>query len=75
VTLAQALGDRHRVLLVQAQQHLWRFVAQVVDEAVMEAAIAGARIERDERDAKVAQRLGDRVAAEQGVARGGRCVG
>jgi hypothetical protein len=54
---------------------LWRFVAQVVDEAVMQAAIAGARIERDERNAEVAQRLGDRVAAEQGVARGGQSDG
>ena len=41
----------------------------------MQAAIAGARIERDERDAEVAQRLGDSVAAEKRVARGGQSDG
>ncbi len=62
--LGVAMGDRNRGFLVQAEQHLRPRIADVVDEAVMQAAIARARIERDIGDVEVAQRLGDDVAAE-----------
>ena len=53
--LAVALRDRHRVLVVQAQDHLRRAVAEVVDEAVVQPAVARAGIERDVRDVERAQ--------------------
>ncbi len=61
--LGVAVADRDRMLLVQHQQHLRRTIAQVVDQAVVQAAIAGAGIERDVRDLQVAQHVGDDVAA------------
>ncbi len=62
--LGIALRDRHRAFLVQAEQHLRLRVAEVVDDAVVEAAIAGAGVERDIGDVEGAQRVGGDVAAE-----------
>ena len=62
--LGVAVRDRYRMLLVQAQQHLRVVVAEVVDEAVVQAAEACTGVERDVRNAKRAQRLGNDVAAE-----------
>ena len=74
--LRVAVRDRDGVLLVEAEQHLRPLVAEVVDEAVVQPAEARARIERDVGDVERAQRLGDRVAAEQraGRARVGRAL-
>ena len=41
------LRNRDRMLFVQAQQHLRRSVAEKVDEAVVQAAIARSWIQRD----------------------------
>ena len=38
--LGIALRDRHRVLLVQAHQHLGVAIAEIVHERVVQAAIA-----------------------------------
>ena len=70
--LGIALRDRDRAFLVQAQQHLRLLVAEIIDEAVVQAAIARARIERDIGDVELAQRLGDDVAAEAGRVGAGR---
>ena len=45
--LGIAVRDRDRILLVQAEQHLRRLIAEVVDEAVVQSAEARAGIERD----------------------------
>ena len=45
--LGVAVRDRDRALLVQAEQHLRRLVAEIVDDRVVQAAIARAGIERD----------------------------
>jgi hypothetical protein len=58
-----ALSDRDRVLLVQAQQHLRVLVAEIVDDAVVQAAIACARDERGVFEIQRAQYGGDGVAA------------
>ena len=44
---AVAVGDRNRMLFVQADDHLRIAVAEVVDDAVVKAAIAGAGHQRD----------------------------
>ena len=62
--LGVAVRDRDRGLLVQAEQHLRRRVAEIIDQAVVQAAIARAGIERDVGDVEVAQGLGHHVAAE-----------
>ncbi len=59
-----AVRDGDRGLLVQAQQHLRAGIADMVDQAVMQTAIARAWIERDIWNIEIAQRLGDHVAAE-----------
>jgi hypothetical protein len=64
--LGIAVGDRHRAFLMQAKQHLRAFIAEIVDEAVVQAAIARARIEGDVGDICCAQCVGDHVAAETG---------
>ncbi len=68
--LGVAVSDRDRSLLVQAEQHLRRLVAEIIDDRVMEAAVAGARIERDVRNLQCAQRFGGDVAAPAGRVRG-----
>ncbi len=58
-----AMGERDRGLLVQAKQHLRPLVAEVVDDAVVKAAIARARVQRQIRDVQRAQHRRDAVAA------------
>ena len=62
--LGVAVGDRHSGLLMQAQEHLRRLVAEVVDDRVVQAAIARAGIECDIGNVEGAQRIGHDVAAE-----------
>ena len=62
--LGVAVRDRDRGLLVQAEQHLRLLVAEEVDDAVVQPAVARAGIERDVGNVERAQRLGDDVAAE-----------
>ena len=64
--LGVAVRDRDRALLVQAEQHLRRVVAEIVDDRVMEAAIARAGIERDVGNLQRTQRFGGDVAAPSG---------
>ncbi len=59
------MRDRDRTLLVEAEQHLRRIVAEIIDEAVMQPAVARAGIERDVGDVERPQRIGDDVAAER----------
>jgi hypothetical protein len=47
-----AVSDRHRAFLVQAQQHLRPLIAEIVDEAVVQAAIARTWIEGDVGDVR-----------------------
>src|SRR5262245_61147951 len=70
--LGIAMGDRHRAFLMQAQQHLRLFVAQIIDQAVVQPAVARAWIERDVRDIGRAQRIRDDIAAEAGSVHAGR---
>ncbi len=70
--LGIAVRDGDGALLVQAEQHLRPLVAEVIDDAVVEAAIAGARIERDVGHAGGAQRVGRDIAAESGRIDAGR---
>ena len=51
-------------LLMQAEQHLRRGIAEIIDDAVVQPAIARARGERDIGNVERAQRIGDHVAAE-----------
>src|SRR6185503_17207057 len=70
--LGVAVGDRDRRLLVQAEQHLRALVAEVVDDAVVQAAVAGPRIEREVRDVERAQHRRHGVAAPDVVLRKNR---
>ncbi len=70
--LGIAVGDRDRRLFVQAQQHLRRGVADVIDQAVVQAAIARPGIERDIGNVEIAQHLGHDIAAEAGRIGAGR---
>jgi hypothetical protein len=58
-----AVRDRHGRLLVQAEQHLRPLVAEVVDDAVVQAAVARAGVEREVRDVERAQHGSDGVTA------------
>ena len=60
--LGVAMGDRDRVILMQAEQHLGVFVAEIVDDRIVEPAIAGAGVQRDVFDPEPAQHLGRDVA-------------
>ena len=62
--LGITVRDRHRVLLVQTQKHLRIAIAEIVDEAVVQAAKARAGNERDIGQHERAQRFGDDVAAK-----------
>jgi hypothetical protein len=68
--LRVAVGDRDRVLFVQADEHLRITVAAVVHQAVVEPAVTRAGDERDVPQAETAQELGHRVAAplDRGIA-------
>ena len=60
--LGVAMRHCDGVLLVQTQQHLRVAVAEEVDEAVMQAAIGCAGIERDIGNVKLTQHQRDRIA-------------
>ncbi len=64
--LRVAVRDRDRAFLMQTQQHLRAFIAEVVHETVVKSAIAGARIERDIGDVGRAKCVSDHIAAETG---------
>ena len=70
--LGIAVRDGDRGFLVQAEQHLRPLIAEIVDQTVVQAAIAGARIERDIGNVERAQRVGHHVAAEAGGVDAGR---
>ena len=59
-----AVGDGDGGFLVQAEQHLRLGIAEIIDDRVMQPAIARARGERDIGNIERAQRLGDDVRAE-----------
>jgi hypothetical protein len=59
----EALGNGDGVLLVQAQNYLWRCVAEMVDEAVVKPAETCPRRQGNEGNVKPAQHLRDNVAA------------
>ena len=61
--LGIAVGDREGVILMQAQQHLRIPVSEIVDKAVVEAAIARTGIQRDVLDTEASQHLGRHVAS------------
>ena len=66
-----ALRDGDGVLLVQTQQHPRILVAEIIDDAVVQAAIARAGIERDIGHIERAKRLGHHIAAkDRALARG-----
>ena len=67
--LGPAVGDCHRVLLVQAKEHGGALVAEAIDEAVVQPAEAGSGIEGDVGDVERTQRVGGNIAAEAGLAR------
>ena len=61
-----AVRERNRVLFVHAEQELGPRVAEMVDEAVVQAAKARTRSESDVRNLERAQELRDRIAAPGG---------
>ena len=61
-----AMRDGDRAFLVQAQQHLRAFIAQVIHETVVKSAVAGAGVKRDIGDIGRAKRVSDDIAAEAG---------
>jgi hypothetical protein len=61
--LGIAVRDRDRMVFMQAQQDAGIFIAQMIDQAVMQPAIARARVEAEIADAAAAQHLGRDVAA------------
>jgi len=60
--LGIAMRDRHRMILVQAEQNTRPLVAEVVDDAVVQPAVARAGVEADIGNAKAAQHLCGDVA-------------
>lgn len=68
--LGPALRHCHRVLLVQAEQHLWSLVAEVVHQAVVQATKTRPWRQRDIWNVERTQRLRHHVAAEHGITRG-----
>jgi hypothetical protein len=70
--LGPAMRQRDRGLLMQAQQHLRPLIAEPVDEAVMQAAIARAGIERDIGNIERAHHVGRDIAAPKALALGGQ---
>ena len=73
--LGIAMRDGDGGFLVQAEQHLRLRIAEIIDDAVVQPAIARARRERDIGDVERAQRVGDHVAAEAGRIGAGRGAG
>ena len=66
--LGVAVCNRHRGFFMHAQHHLRCAVAEQVDDAIVQAAIACARHQRDIRHTQFAQHQGDGVAAPEGFA-------
>ncbi|MNC87418.1 hypothetical protein D3C83_31450 [compost metagenome] len=62
------MRDGDGILVVDGQQHLWRAVAEVIDDAVVQPAVARAGIQRDVRHVELAQHGGKNVAAPELVA-------
>ena len=62
--LGIAMGDADRMILVQAQQHAGIFIAQMVDEGIVQAAIAGTRIEAHIFEPEAPHHLRRNVAAK-----------
>ena len=82
--LGPAVRDGDGGFLMHAEEHLRHGVAEIVDDAVMQPAIARARRDRDVGNFQRAQRVGDHVAAEarrvgaggvRTLDRGDRCIG
>ena len=67
--LGIAVRDLHRDLLVVAEHHR-RFVIAVIDQRIVQAAEARARIERDERKAVALDHVDDDVGLPAGVVLG-----
>src|SRR5262245_32394336 len=61
--LGIAVGDRDRMVLVQAEDDARIFIAEVVNDAVVESPVARPWVEADERNAKTAQHLRGDIAA------------
>src|SRR5262249_22514825 len=61
------MSNRDGAFFMQAQQHLRSLVSQVVHQAIVQAAVTRAWIERDIGDLGCAQRVRDHVAAEAGI--------
>ena len=61
--LGVAVGDRHRMVLVQAQDDAGILVAEMIDQAVVKPAIARAGVEADILDAETPQHLRRDIAA------------
>jgi hypothetical protein len=61
--LGVTVRDGDRGFLVQAEQHLWPLIAEVIDDAVVEAPVARAGVEREIRNVERAQHRGDRIAS------------
>ena len=70
--LGVAVSDGDGGFLVQAEQHLRLRIAEIIDDAVVQPAIARTRRKRDIGDVEGAQRVGDHVAAEAGRVGAGR---
>ena len=66
--LRVAVGDRDGVLLVQRDHHLRLLVAEIVDEAVVEAPIARARVEAQVRQLEPVEHLRQRIRAPRDLA-------
>ena len=61
--LGVAMSNRHRMLFMQHDEHLRLLIAQVVDQAVMQAAKTGTGVEQHIGDGQLAQQVGDDIAA------------
>ena len=69
--LGPAMGDGDGAFLMQRQQHLRALVTQPVDQAVMQAAIARAGVERHIGNVERAQQIGHGITAPDAAGRGG----
>ena len=61
--LGIAVRDRHRMVLVHAKNNSWILISQMIDEAVVETAVARAGIEADIANAETPQHLRGDIAA------------
>src|SRR5215831_17182987 len=65
--LRPTVRNRDRMLLMQTQKHGGTFVPEPIDEAVMESAKAGPRVEGNVGNVKSAQGIGSDIAAKTSV--------